>query len=78
MYTFEEAVEKYKQKLPWGLKATYENNIRRDDHPSYCRQCGWYYPHNNWSSPYCPSCNSRDIVKIDNSICQLGLFGDMF
>lgn len=78
MYTFEEAVEKYKatrlKGLP-GLLKRYED-IYTDKHPSYCPHCGWYYPHDNWKRDCCPVCLSKDIIKQDNenSIPTFGLF----
>lgn len=77
MYTFEQAVEKWIEKLPWGLKALYQQNIYRNEHPFYCCQCGWYYPHDNWRG-VCPVCKNFDIVQQDNSAPQFGLFGELF
>lgn len=73
MYTQEEAVEKFMQNLPWGLKDLYQQDKLRNLHPFYCSHCGWYYPHDNWETNKCPLCG-QDIIQADNSEPTFGLF----
>ena len=74
MYTQEQAVEKFMEELPWGLKELYTSNKFRNPHPFYCPRCGWYYPHDNWEKKECPVCKSLDIIQADNSMPTYGLF----
>ena len=78
MFTFDDAIDKFISKLPWGLKALYQQDHYRNEFPIYCSECGWYYPHDNWLSPYCPMCKNNQLTKVDNTVRQLGLFGELF
>ena len=73
MFTLDEALDKWIEKLPWGLKIVYQQDRYRNTAPFYCSNCGWYYPHDNWLSPYCPKCKSK-AIQVHNNM-QLGLFG---
>lgn len=77
MITFDEAVERYIKELPDGLKNLYRQNVHIDEHPFYCPQCGWYYPHDNWLAPTCPVCDNINIIQVDNSTPTFGLFAGL-
>lgn len=75
MYTFEDAINKYKSNYLtnlFGLLRRYDN-IYTDEQPFFCPYCGWYYPHNNWPNDICPSCKGK-VEQVDNRFRQLGFF----
>ena len=74
MYTLETAREKYLL----GIKdkrerEKYTLEVMRDETPSYCPQCGWYYRY-DWQK-ICPSCHNTEVVRVNDGIPKLGFFG---